>query len=71
MPHSDQLLNYDALCARGINYSKAHLGRLSRAGQFPKPVKLSSARNAWLSSEIDEWVAARLTARNVPPPEAA
>jgi prophage regulatory protein len=26
------------------------------AGQFPKPVKVSPQRNAWLESDINEWI---------------
>ena len=33
-------------------------------GAFPKPVQLHGVRKAWVESEIDAWVAARITARN-------
>ena len=48
-----KLLDYAALQERGIRYSKGHLWRLWTAGKFPKPVKLSASRNAWLESDID------------------
>ena len=38
---------------KGIDYSKAHLHRLIRAGKFPRPIKLGENRNAWIEEEID------------------
>jgi hypothetical protein len=46
-----KLLDYAALHDRGIRYSKPHLWRLWTAGKFPKPIKLSASRNAWLESD--------------------
>jgi prophage regulatory protein len=39
---------------------------LKRAGKFPRRVKLSAMRVAWIESEIDEWIAARIAARRQP-----
>ncbi len=36
---------------------------MMEAGAFPKPVKLNVRTNAWVESEIDEWVAERISAR--------
>jgi prophage regulatory protein len=55
-----KLLDYAALHDRGIRYSKPHLWRLWTAGKFPKPVKLSASRNAWLESDIDSWIESRI-----------
>jgi prophage regulatory protein len=63
-----KLLDYEALKARGINYSRTHLWRLVKARQFPKPVKLGDgARNAWVESEIDQLIADRMAAREATP----
>jgi len=51
-----KLLDHADLRARGIKYSRPQLWRMWTAGQFPKPVKLSSQRNAWLEDETDAWV---------------
>ena len=51
-----RLLDYAALLERGIRYSKPHLWRLWNAGRFPRPVKLSPSRNAWLESDVDAWI---------------
>jgi predicted DNA-binding transcriptional regulator AlpA len=59
-------LDYNALAARGIRYSKPHLWRMWNAGQFPRPLKLSKSRNVWLESEIDEWIERRIAASRPP-----
>jgi prophage regulatory protein len=62
-----KLLDYDALKAKGFDYSRTHIWRLVKAGKFPKPVKLNKgARNAWVEEEIDALIAARMAARGQP-----
>ncbi|MEY9884953.1 helix-turn-helix transcriptional regulator [Bradyrhizobium sp. USDA 329] len=63
---SQQLIAYEGLSPKGIVYSKVQLWRLERAGKFPKRVRLSAQRIAWLEAEIDEWIAARIAARRQP-----
>ena len=51
---------------KGIPYSKVHLGRLEKAGLFPKRIQLGpNGRVAWLEHEIDAWIEARAAAREV------
>ena len=64
-----KLLGADDLWARGIRFSRQHLYRLIKGGQFPKPIKLGSGdrnggRNAWLADEINSWIAARISERD-------
>lgn len=47
----------------GIAFSRAHLARLEKAGQFPKRVKLSVNRVSWVESEVIAWCADRNQAR--------
>lgn len=47
----------------GIEYSREHLWRLEKSGQFPKSIKLTANRCAWLAGEIEAWIVARSTAR--------
>jgi prophage regulatory protein len=54
----------DLASERGIRFSKVHLWRLERAGKFPKRVPLGVARHGWLETEIDEWIAGRVAARD-------
>ncbi|MCK1601064.1 AlpA family phage regulatory protein [Bradyrhizobium sp. 166] len=60
---SQQLIAYEGLGPKGIAYSKVQLWRLERAEKFPQRVRLSAQRVAWIESEIDEWIAARIAAR--------
>jgi prophage regulatory protein len=48
---------------KGITYSRVHLARLKQANQFPKRVRLSANTVAWVESEIDDHVAAKMAAR--------
>ena len=41
-----------------------HLWRLERNGLFPKRVQLGPNAVAWLESEIDEWINARVAERD-------
>jgi prophage regulatory protein len=59
-----KLLDRKALQERGIRYSPEHLWRLWTTGKFPRPMKLSRSRNAWLESEIDAWLEARVADRD-------
>jgi prophage regulatory protein len=60
-----KLIDFKSLgAAKGINYSRDHLRRKCKAGEFPKPIPVSDHRIAWIESEIDEWLAARAAKRN-------
>lgn len=43
----------------GIPYGWAQLGRLEAAGAFPRRVRLSPKRVAWVRTEIEGWCEAR------------
>ncbi|PAQ01571.1 AlpA family phage regulatory protein [Mesorhizobium mediterraneum] len=49
---------------KGINYSRNYIDRLIKDGKFPKPVFLSPRRRAFVESEIDAWVKARVDQRD-------
>lgn len=44
----------------GIPYSAQHIARLEAAGKFPKRIRLGQNRVAWLLSEVEEWLDARI-----------
>jgi predicted DNA-binding transcriptional regulator AlpA len=47
---------------KGIFWSRQHLDRKIRDGEFPKPFKLSDGKrapNVWDEREIDAWLKAR------------
>jgi prophage regulatory protein len=43
---------------------RTQIASLVAAGKFPKPVKLSERRIAWIADEVAEWQAARVAARD-------
>lgn len=49
--------------------SKSGYGRSTiyaeiKAGRFPRPLKIGKRASAWSEAEIDEWIAARIAARD-------
>jgi predicted DNA-binding transcriptional regulator AlpA len=61
---SRRLISYEQLREKGISYSRVHLFRKVKDGTFPKPVSGAGKTNAWLESEIDEYIDNLLNARN-------
>jgi prophage regulatory protein len=57
------LIPFASLASKGISLSKCQVWRLEKDGRFPKRVQVSPARVAWVESEIDAWIAARINAR--------
>mgnify|MGYP006308919381 CR=1 FL=1 len=45
--------------------SRSTLYALVKAGKFPKPVKLNKRAVAWVESEIDAWLKARMRMREM------
>lgn len=43
--------------------SAATVWRLSAAGSFPRPIKMSAGCSAWMVQEIDSWIEAKAAAR--------
>ena len=54
-----KILSRGELKDKGIRWSRQHLHRLVKAKKFPAPLKLGSATNGWLESEVDAWIEAR------------
>jgi prophage regulatory protein len=60
-----RLLDYKALKPeKGIAYSYTQLWRLAKTGLFPRPIKIGGGRNAWLETELDAWIEARIAERD-------
>jgi prophage regulatory protein len=51
------------LASKGIVLSKAQRNRLIRLGKFPVPVPVSARKRAWVESEIDAYIDARISER--------
>ncbi|MDR7219870.1 AlpA family phage regulatory protein [Aminobacter aminovorans] len=47
---------------KGVPFSRAHIYRLIKSGEFPKPIKIGAARVAWLESDLDSWISTKLAA---------
>ena len=43
--------------------SRSSIYEAMQKGEFPKPVKLGGRSSAWVKSEIEQWVQARINAR--------
>ncbi|MGI9379109.1 MAG: helix-turn-helix transcriptional regulator [Methyloligellaceae bacterium] len=46
-----------------VLYSDQHLGRLERAGKFPKRVKIGDNRTGYVKVEVDDWIKDRIERR--------
>ena len=50
----------------GIPYTRVHIARLIKRGEFPPPRRLSDNRIAWRRDELDAYVASRPVAEPKP-----
>jgi prophage regulatory protein len=60
---TQKLVCKKGLKALGIPYSPAHIARLESKGLFPQRVQLGACRVAWVTTEILDWIEARVAAR--------
>jgi prophage regulatory protein len=60
------LISWDDL-PEAARFSKPHLRKMEQQGKFPKRVRLSPFRIAWVEDEIQSWLAARAAERNSAP----
>jgi prophage regulatory protein len=49
---------------RRTGYSRSSIYAMMEAGDFPRPVKLGPRAVAWVESEVDAWISARIEARD-------
>jgi prophage regulatory protein len=60
-PRPERLLAASAVLAM-VPFCRAHLMRLAKRGEFPRPVKLGERRIAFRESEVRAWIDARTRA---------
>lgn len=48
---------------KGIDLSKGQIYRLISEAKFPRPIRMSEKRVAWVSEELDAWLRDRMDAR--------
>ncbi|NRP19897.1 hypothetical protein LPJGGPFB_03155 [Ensifer adhaerens] len=58
------LLSLADLHAKGIKFSRTHIYRLIKAGDFPKPIKVGRQRSAWIEVEIEKFIQSRVDERD-------
>jgi prophage regulatory protein len=58
-----KFVRYEDLARFGITWSRVHLDRLQRAGQFPRKIKIGANTVVYLESEIVAWIEARCKER--------
>lgn len=61
-PNPLRFLAYDEL-KRFVPYTRQHLGRMERAGLFPKRVQIGPNKVAWREDEVRAWGEARSAER--------
>lgn len=57
------LLAVEAVCAR-VGLGRSTVYRLVDSGEFPRPVKLTAARVAWVEAEVARWVNRKIEERD-------
>ena len=50
---------------RRVGYSRMHVDRLEKAGKFPKRIQLGENTVAWVEREVDAWLDAKISARDM------
>jgi predicted DNA-binding transcriptional regulator AlpA len=66
VPEMHQTLQFESrkALAKRLQLSESSIKRMVKAGSLPKPVQLTKQRQAFVTSEVDERIAALIAARN-------
>ena len=59
----DSILRMDQV-EKATGYKRPTIYKMQKAGNFPKSVSLGARAVGWVESEIQEWVQARIDARD-------
>jgi prophage regulatory protein len=59
-----RLLTFADLKARGIPWTRMHVGRLEAAGKFPQHIDLGENSIAWFEEEIDDFLEEKAAKRD-------
>ena len=54
----DRLLDFNQVLEL-VPYSRVHIWRLVRRGEFPAPVQLAGRKTAFRASEVEAWIESR------------
>ena len=58
-----RIIVFEQLADRGIRYSRQHIHNMERQNRFPKRIQIGPNRVGWVEFEIDEWLRAKVNAR--------
>jgi prophage regulatory protein len=58
-----KLLSFHELREHGVLLGRRHVDRLEAEGKFPKRVPIGMRRVGWVTTEIEGWVNAAISAR--------
>lgn len=58
MSHENRLIRLTEVLDL-VPFSRSHIDRLEKSGDFPRRIKLGIRSIAWRSTEISEWIAGR------------
>jgi prophage regulatory protein len=61
-----RIYRFPDLRPAGVIFSRMHVDRLERRGQFPKRFRYGANSVAWVADEVDQWVEGRIQARQTP-----
>lgn len=61
-PAIPRLLSAEEVSA-AVGYSRVHIYRLMKVGEFPQRVQIGRNRVGWLESEVRDWLEERIEAR--------
>jgi len=60
-----KILNFaDLKRLKGVPWSRVHIARLERVGRFPRHFDIGKNSVAWSESEVDDFIAERIAARD-------
>lgn len=59
------IVSWDVL-ERMVPYTRHHILRLEKAGQFPQRIQLGPNRVGWVLSEVEDWIRSRMAERRPP-----
>jgi prophage regulatory protein len=59
-----RLLDYQALRARGIPWTRVHLARLEMVGKFPMHIDVGENSSAWFEDEVDDFLEMKAAERD-------
>lgn len=66
----DRILRWKALKFY-VPYSRWHIARLERSGQFPQRVRIGPGCSGWLETEVQAWLSEKVERRSNPTNEKA